>query len=367
MFAGLVTLLYIVKGALLLTRYAHRFYCKDDDPVTDDDSLELQKNISHSYYVTYSVYVICSIARCIEYIPLFIGLYKFYKYSVLDHSLHNLWCYGPFTCPSCNSSTFLSTLFLLALFVLAWSIPSVGKTAEIIHGKKKLCIDDISIVYYIYCALNYLRYAWDFSVRVGIILATLKVKEIWRNAASAMSSYQLTAVQQHTIQGNPIVAQHAQLTNEYMQAGQEVQKITNIFETWFLFPWIIFFLASSLEAKDILSVWNKDREEVEVLPMMYFILYNINQMVFLLIPYICAQKMNYYHHKCHVRIHEAQLVLSMSDDNLLQQRKLLIEEEHDYNFVPRFWGLGFKVRMNSIIYIIFLLLGLVFTICRPML
>jgi len=298
------------------------------------------------------VYAICSFARILEYIPLFWGLYNFFK----DHTFDNLWPQGTFARPHRQRRTIGFICSLLPLYALALFTPSLAIASEIIHGKKKLCIDDLSTVYYIYCVLNYFRYLWVLSVRVAMILATLKVKEIWGKVAAEESGYNI-----------PITVLHAKLTKEYMEAGEKVQKIASIFQTWFLFPWIIFFIASSLEGKDILSVWDKDRENVETLPMAYFLLYNINQIIYLLIPYICGQKMNHYHHECHARIQEQQLSLTTTENDLLERRKVLIQEEHDYDFVPRFWGLGFKVHMNSIIYIIFLLLGVAFTIFRSML
>ena len=151
------------------------------------------------------------------------------------------------------------------------------------------------------------------------------------------------------------------MTKEYRDAGEKVQIIANIFQSWFLLPWIIFAYECYLEAGNILSPWKGNREKIGILPIVYLILFNVNQMIFLLIAYICGQKMNHYHHQCHVRIQNMQLSSATNDDDLAEQRKLLIQREYDYDFVPRFWVLGFKVKMNSMIYIIFLLLGLFFT------
>ena len=70
--------------------------------------------------------------------------------------------------------------------------------------------------------------------------------------------------------------------------------------------------------------------------------------MFLLIPYLCGLKMDYYHHKFY-KEHVS--------------RPTETPEEDDYNFVPRVWGLGIKVKMNSVIYSLFLLLGIFFTLC----
>ena len=47
----------------------------------------------------------------------------------------------------------------------------------------------------------------------------------------------------------------------------------------------------------------------------------------------------------------------------IEERKMLIEVDKNYDLVPRVWGLGLKVKMNSFIYV---LLGLFFTVFNPM-
>ena len=48
-------------------------------------------------------------------------------------------------------------------------------------------------------------------------------------------------------------ALHAELTDQYTLAGERVKAINEVFQTWFLFPWVIFFISSSLDAKEILA------------------------------------------------------------------------------------------------------------------
>ena len=342
--AVLVELLYITMGVLWNTRYMYPYKCSnetDTSPVEGDDSPELLRD--DEYYFTVGLYTIGSLMRCIEFIPLFIGLYQFYKSKnsisrKLEHPCHCIW------------------VLLIPLLPLILLIPSVGIAVEYANEKTRHCNDVTAIVFVAYCAVNYFRYAWAFLVRAGIILATLKVRELWGRVPSVGSGYDGTAA-----------ALHARLTNGYMETGKNVKRIAHIFQSWFLFPWIIFFISSSVEGKDILSIWDEKRENVETLPMVYFVLYNVNQMIYLLIPYICGRKMNHYHHQCHVRIKEMQLSPSLNDDFRAQQRTMLIQYEYDYDFVPHFWGLGFKVEMSSMIYVIFLILGLLFTLFGAML
>ena len=342
--------MYAAKAVLLIARFMYPSECRnatDILSVEGEDSPESQRD-DHAYFFAVGVYAICNVLRLIEYIPLFTGLYRYLKD---DEKLAS---------PKLKEPKYYAWLLILPpALALALSIPLVGIAAENYHERKH-CSDPRAHIYYAYCAVNIFRYIWSFTVRVGMVAATLKVRELWYDVAiPGTGSNKGTADSE---------ALHATLTKKYQEAGKEVTKIAHIFQSWFLLPWIIFFLASSVEAKDILSIWNENSESIETLPMVYFVLYNINQVIFLLIPYMCGQKMNHYHHQCHLRIQEEQLNTEcMSNGDLAESRKLLIQQECAYDFVPCFWGLGFKVRMNSIIYIIFLILGLVFTVCGTML
>ena len=78
--AVLVELLYITKGLLLITRYLYPPVCSNatyNSLVEGDDSPELHRD--EEYYFTVGVYAICSFIRCLEYIPIFIGLYQFFN------------------------------------------------------------------------------------------------------------------------------------------------------------------------------------------------------------------------------------------------------------------------------------------------
>ncbi len=238
------------------------------------------------------------------------------------------------------------------LLPLHFSIPAVGIVLEL-ASEKEHCGDSMAAVFVTYCAINFFRYTWAFLVRVGMVIALLKIREIWGKFPD-------------TSQCRSAVQLHAKLTDKYIEAGKQVQEITGIFQTWFLFPWIIFFLASSLEAKNVLWVWNSEREDVENLPVIYYLLYNINQMVGLLVPYLCGQKMDSYHHQYHLKMEQAQLDPNRDEKFRAEQRAMLIQEEDNYNFVPRVWGLGIKVKMNSLIYVIFLIAGLFFTLFGAM-
>ena len=312
----LVEIIYITKGVLLIARYSYppKSCPNSTELVESDDSAELETSgPDRTYYFTVAVYAFCSLLRCIEYIPLLIGLHEFWKDKNEEIAFPKLQCTELMICSS-----------LAMILFLCLSVPAVGIALEL----NKQCEDPLAAVFIVYCVVNFFRYTWSFLVRAGMVFATIAVREIWMN-----NTYEFKSESTDKL---------------YKEKGKMVQKVAGIFQTWFLFPWIIFFAASSLECKNVLRVWNGNREKILPLPLTYYFLYNINQIMFLLIPYLCGLKMNYYHHKFYKR-HVSCPTETPEDD--------------DYNFVPCVWGLGIKVKMNSVIYSLFLLLGIFFTLC----
>lgn len=79
--------------------------------------------------------------------------------------------------------------------------------------------------------------------------------------------------------------------NEYKETGDKVKGIAEIFQIWFIIPWVIFFVASSLDANRILQPWNMNYTMTRI----YYLLYNVNQLITLFLPFLCATFINLYH------------------------------------------------------------------------
>ena len=311
-----------------------------------DDSHEITDT---AHLFTAAMYGLCSFLRIFEYTPLFIQLFWWYK---RNNPVPNKLDTKDFTKPL----RVLLILFLVLSIVLGLTIPAVGTAVEFSHGKREGCGVSIAFSFYIYCFLNVFRYAWAFNVRAAMVIATLTVKKIWEEVYAEQPDNGVTAIRLH-----------AKLTDGYVEAGERVKRINEVFQTWFLFPWVIFFIASSVGARNTVAIWGEDENKVENLPMIYLLLYNMNQILLLLIPYMCGRKINHCNRLCIIKIQDMQLKRTWDDQFRAQQRQMLIQKEEIYDFVPRVWGLGFKVKMNSLIYIIFLLLGIFFTVCNTLL
>lgn len=176
--------LYIVKGVLITAKYIDPLLCKNDTsttPVEGDDSSELQKTASYPF--TVGVYAFVSVVRCIEYIPLICGLYQFCTAQSNDNR----------DLCQCNGKHCVVITLLFVFTLLPLSIPSVGIALE--HtDEKKHCGNSSAKLFYAYCVVNFFRYFWSFTVRAGMVVATLRVREVWKKVTPVKSEHTLATL-----------------------------------------------------------------------------------------------------------------------------------------------------------------------------
>ena len=339
-----IELLHCARAITLVLRYSRpSMSCHMNITATARETQDKVTDTAH--LLTAAMYGLCSILRILEYMPIFIQLFLWYK-DKNSVSVPDVLDTEDFSKPP------RVLIFIILVFAacLGLTIPVVGTAVEFHNGKREGCGVTTSFSFYIYCFFNIFRYAWAYNIRAAMVISTLTIKKIWEE------------VPKHDGDMNAIRL-HASLTDQYVEAGERVKRINEVFQAWFLFPWVIFFIASSVDTRNTVAIWG----EVDNLPMIYLLLYHINQILLLLIPYMCGRKINHYNRLCVIKIQDIQLKRTRSDRFRAQQRKMLIQREDMFDFVPRVWGLGFKVKMNSLIYIVFLLLGIFLTIFNALL
>lgn len=154
----------------------------------------------------------------------------------------------------------------------------------------------------------------------------------------------------------------------YLSTGKDVRVINRIFQTWFIIPWVVYFIASSLKTSNILRPWSTEEDGVThypTVPQIYYFLYNVNQFITLVIPYVCVRMMNIYHQKYHGILRSEQLEKFRSDPSRLAfARQLVIEKEEDFDFMPHIVGTNITISIGSPLYVVILLGGLVISVSR---
>lgn len=159
---------------------------------------------------------------------------------------------------------------------------------------------------------------------------------------------------------------------KYNEKGEKVQVIQELFQTWFVVPWLVYFVASSLQTYNILRPWDFDGDgntPPSTFPAIYYLLYNINQIITLIIPFLCVKKMNTYHHKYYIHtVRNGQIKEFENDPSRLSfARQLKIDQDSRFDFVPRIVGTNIKIPIGNPLFVIILLVGLFLSVSESIL
>ena len=139
-------------------------------------------------------------------------------------------------------------------------------------------------------------------------------------------------------------------------------------QTWFVIPWIGFLIASSLETDNLLKGWKNGPSssgQYDFSEVVYMV-YHFYQVFLLALPYLCMQKMNALHHKYLNQSRRKQLAKFKTASRMAHACMNRIEKEGHYDFVPRIWGTSIKIHMENPLYVVFLLVGVFFTIVKAL-
>jgi hypothetical protein len=147
-----------------------------------------------------------------------------------------------------------------------------------------------------------------------------------------------------------------------------VERILEIFQTWFPIPWLLYFIGTSLDTDHILKAWKDGSSEeghYEFSEISYMV-YNFNQLFFLTITFLCSKMMNTYHRKYFANLRSDQLTKFKTASRMAMASMNKIEKDEHFDFVPRIWGTSIKVPVESSLYIVTMLLGIFFAVCEAL-
>lgn len=318
-------------------------------------------------------YGVCLLLRCMEYVLLAQGFYKFTQsdHHVLPDIWSKIWKWG-----ICWAIVLIPTLLLPCL-----ATPAMAIISELSYASKlNECAEHNVIIYLTYAALTMFTYFFAYCVRVAMVFATIAVSRLWfpegyyntrksedstRSPNTNTRSEQPSEEEQFIEDWSVVSKKHGELAVRYEQVGEKVECVTQIFQTWFMVPWIIFFIVASAETNNVLKPWS-DGETVTTISALHYTIYGVNQVLSLLIPYLCGLKMNMFHSKFHEELRNEQMAEGQASSRRALARIMYIEKIERYDFVSRVWGTNIKIRMSSPLYVVFLLIGIFFTICSSL-
>lgn len=413
---GLVLGIFILRGVLLVSRYgitASGLKCVQDL----NQTTAVATKLNHEYIFTTIVYGILSILRILEYSLLAKQFYHFlFNQIVVDvsaffekrsHRFLYLFCF---------------VIVLLPYFFLGLTIPALGIYQEIEYSDRLVqCYHHYYEIYVAYCVTNFFRYMSAFTVRIMMIYTALSLSKIWfpdhdgpplhtsvglgkcenieaslkaspKNAGPLANNPDV-ANNPTPVADNPDVANNALLldgapkkiledwkmvssdfqvlSKRYTEIGKQVQVIQDLFQPWFVVPWIVYLIASSLKTYNVLRPWNADGDgdtPLSSIPHIHYLLYNINQFITLIIPYLCAKKINTYHQKYFKIMRDHQLKKFEDDPSRLSlARQLMLDRKNLNDFVPRIIGTSITISIGNPLFVIILLVGIFLSVSESLL
>ena len=356
----LVVLYFAARGGLLVARYARpRDSCSQN-------STSIRRTV-----FTSAMYGICALLRLTEYLLLVKGVYTFL--SANSHfDKKEIWRILKHVWSKRDIFWLFVLLFLVpVLLLLSVAIPIVGIVIEVQYSQITQCKDHNQSVFIAYCVFNFGRYLFASFTRLTMAFAAIEVGRIWSVAVFESPAHEAKVEQPNQTERiledwNVCSNKFDELSQNYHQRGKKCQIICEIFKAWFIVPWITYFIATSIKTTNVLSPWLKDEQEIQVekrlLPAIYYIMYNIFQLIALLVGYLCGLKINAYHHVYYASMRRAQRNAFNSSSRRAFAHIIRTQKIEQYDFIPHVAYAYLKIPMDNPLYMLFLLLGIFFTV-----
>ncbi len=318
------------------------------------------------------VYSSLFIGRWIEALVIHIHIYKFFfSQPTLQPSKFKEFCIKGLT----KNKKVVTVFIVSSLYILihSLSIPILGIVLEIRHGHESNCEGYIYEYHIVYWIFDVIRYLHDVVIRLLMFLATVAIGVIWSKELEVK-----TEVSQDTKEPQDYVEylkdrgiaseDHKIRMKDYVKRGGEVERILEIFQTWFIVPWVLYFISSSLDTDQILRTW-KDGSTGDAqydFSEVTFMVYNFNQLFLLTFAFLCSKKMNTHHCNYFTRSRYQQLAKYKTASRMALASMNKIEKEDHFDFVPRIWGTSIKVQVENSLYIVILLVSIFFTVVEAL-
>lgn len=329
--------------------------------------------IEQQYIFTMVVYNSIFIGRFVESKILLVHVYNFFNGTASEVNKFKDLCIKGLK--TRNKWTTVS-LVILSIYMLvhSLSVPALGITLEIKSGKGSNCKPYVYEYHTVYWILDVIRYLYDVVVRLFMVLATLAVGVIWSeeneiacdNASENVGASQQepTTYMQYLEDREIANEDHSTRSQEYIERGKRVECILEIFRMWFILPWLLYFISSSLDTDYILRTWREgpSGDDQYNFSKVAYLVYSFNQLFLLTLPYLCSRKMNIDHRNYISNSRKQQLKLHKTASRRAIASLNRIEEEPQFNFVPHIVGTSIKIQVENPLYTVFLLVGFFFTV-----
>ena len=336
-----------------------------------------QPKFTQGYIFNIALYNILFFGRCLENLTIQVHFYKFFFRwcTVADINEFKHLCIKGLMERKCTLGSFI--LLSIYMMIHSLSIPSLGIVLELKNGRDTQCDPYVYEHHTLYWILDVVRYLHDVFGRLFMVLAMLAVSMIWFEGEQQCTALEDTdscpmepiSYEEYLEEREDAVLDHSKRTQDYTQRGEKVERILQIFQTWFILPWVLYFIASSLDTEEILKSWRSGNDSNKKYDFtdLAFIVYSSNQLLLLALPYFCTKKINAYHRTYRIQSRRQQIKVQKTASRKAFAHLNKIEEEGQFNFIPRIWRTDIRIQVDNPLYVVLLLVGLFFTVINTLL
>ncbi len=211
-----------------------------------------EETVGQDYLFTMVVYCSLFIGRWAEALIIHIHVYKFFfkqSTSTLQPREFKQLCQEGLT--KCYKKLSLSFI----MFIQSSLMPILGIILEIRHGHKANCEGYVYEHHTVYWILDFFIQLHDSVIRLLMFLATIATGRIWSKLIVTKietGSNEPRNYKEYQEDRNITSRDYRFRIEEYAQRGSEVKCLLDIFQAWFIVPWLLYFIGSSLDTDYIL-------------------------------------------------------------------------------------------------------------------
>ena len=239
------------------------------------------------------------------------------------------------------------------------------------------CVSYMNI-YAAYCGMEAFHVLFDIIIRTIMLVEMFRIRKVWD--CTLLKDYLYDNVNQNlsinSTDKQESITKLLAAKNfrenllQYHERGKEAKYLMHPFKLWFLTPWLIYSVETSLNPNSLLSPWTESDSTIEDLTKWFHIV-NVAMKTFqLLLQYIFALKINESHRDYYLKM-KLEVVFKFKydkvksegfkQDYLAEASQLMatVEFQDDFNFYPTFLGLNPRIPVDGPFFIFVLLLGVI--------
>ena len=254
---------------------------------------------------------------------------------------------------SCCGPCFYTFIAVFILLLLGGAKVSLAIFME----NRKANLDE---VYLTYCVLEAGHIFLDVSLRAFMLGEMYKIRHVWTEEATQSGADNNLGRGQSV--NNEAKKGFVKELEDYRERGNEAKYLLYPFTVWFLTPWIVYLVITSINPHYLLAPWTDSSSRIDNLSRAFHLINVAYRTLLLLLQYAFALKVNQYHRDYYINMrHRVTLKCEQDQEYRLEASQFMnsMYFHDDFNFYPTFLSINPRIAVDGPLYVILLVLGVI--------